>query len=141
MASKHYHIKFNFDHDKEVINRIESKENKNDYIRVLVLSDISADILRNAIKLDDSQPIVISKMDPDELWHIAREEFYNAHCKAVNCDADPNCCERCSYNDYNDLGSDRSICTIEERFDSFWRDYKRIWNRVYGKAVQNGKVV
>ena len=141
MASKHYHIKFNFDHDKEIIDRIESKENKNDYIRVLVLSDISADILRNAIKLDDSQPSVISKMDPDELRHIAREEFYNAHCEAVNRDGDPNCCESCPYNDYNDLGSDRSICTIEERFDSFWRDYKRIWNRVYGKAVQNGKVV
>lgn len=53
MASKHYHIKFNFDHDKEIIDRIESKENKNDYIRGLVLSDIAADILRSSIKLED----------------------------------------------------------------------------------------
>ena len=53
MASKHYHIKFNFDHDKEIIDRIESKENKNDYIRGLVLSDIAADILRESIKLEE----------------------------------------------------------------------------------------
>lgn len=56
MASKHYHIKFNFDHDKEIIDRIESKENKNDYIRGLVLSDIAADILRSSIKLEEQDP-------------------------------------------------------------------------------------
>lgn len=56
MASKHYHIKFNFDHDKEIIDRIESKENKNDYIRGLVLSDIAADILRESIKLEEQDP-------------------------------------------------------------------------------------
>lgn len=56
MASKHYHIKFNFDHDKEIIDRIESKENKNDYIRCLVLSDIAADILRDSIKLEEQDP-------------------------------------------------------------------------------------
>ena len=56
MASKHYHFKFNFDHDREIIDRIESKDNKNDYIRNLILSDMAADILRESIKLEEQDP-------------------------------------------------------------------------------------
>lgn len=132
MASKHYHIKFNFDHDKEVIDRIESKENKNDYIRNLVWSDIAADILRDSIKLEEDQ-------DPDENEYNDRVDFYNDHCPALN-NLDPsiNHCDGCEYNvHYTDVdGKEKTACSLEDAWNNYWqKKAKTKLNSLYGKVV------
>ena len=146
MASKHYHIKFNFDHDKEIIDRIESKENKNDYIRGLVLSDIAADILRESIKLEDvkesfdggnthalHEPVTRDdeSFDPAENEYNDRVDFYNDHCPALNnLDSSKNHCDDCQYNvHYTDVdGKEKTACSLEDE----WRKH---WNHVLYHAV------
>ena len=116
MASKHYHIKLNFDSDREVIDRIESKENKNDYIRGLVLSDIAADILRDSIKLEGDQ-------DPEENEYNDRVDFYNANCPALNnLDSSKNQCDDCQYNvHYTDVdGKEKTACSLEDAWRTHW---------------------
>lgn len=116
MASKHYHIKFNFDHDKEIIDRIESKENKNDYIRGLVLSDIAADILRDSIKLDDQDP-------EENEYFLDRVNFYNDNCPALNnLDSSKNHCDDCQYNvHYTDVdGKEKTACSLEDAWRIHW---------------------
>lgn len=116
MASKHYHIKFNFDHDKEIIDRIESKENKNDYIRSLILSDMAADILRESIKLEEQ--------DPDENeYFLDRVNFYNDNCPALNnLDISKNHCDDCQYNvHYTDVdGKEKTACSLEDAWRIHW---------------------
>lgn len=119
MASKHYHIKFNFDYDKEIIARIESKENKNDYIRSLILSDMAADILRDSIKLDDQD----QDQDPGENEYNDRVDFYNDHCPALNnLDISKNHCDDCQYNvQYTDVdGKEKTACSLEDAWRIHW---------------------
>ena len=116
MASKHYHIKFNFDHDKEIIDRIESKENKNDYIRGLVLSDIAADILRDSIKLDEQDP-------EENEYFLDRVNFYNDNCPSLNnLDISKNHCDDCQYNvHYTDVdGKEKTACSLEDAWRIHW---------------------
>ena len=127
MASKHYHIKLNFESDREVIDRIESKENKNDYIRGLVLSDIAADILRSSIKLGDQD----QDQDPEEIRYQERVDFYNDHCPALNnLDTSINHCDDCEYQvHYTDVdGMVKTACSLEDE----WRNH---WNHVLYKAI------
>lgn len=115
MASKHYHFKFNFDSDKEIISRIEEQDNKNDYIRSLILSDMAADILRDSIKLDSDQ-------DPDENEYNDRVDFYNDNCPALNnLDSSKNHCDDCQYNvHYTDVdGKEKTACSLEDA----WRTH------------------
>lgn len=108
MASKHYHIKFNFDRDSEIISRIEAQDNKNDYIRSLILSDIAADILRDSIKLEDPD------QDPEESKEQAMIDYYNENCPAIsNHDPETDYCTGCQFHD-------GTICRIEEGWDKHW---------------------
>lgn len=93
MASKHYHIKLNFDSDREVIDRIESKENKNDYIRRLVLSDIAADYLQGMIQVDDQDPEDGRIADPFRFRCWVREKV----CRQLLNPNDPIGCNACPY--------------------------------------------
>ena len=116
MASKHYHIKLNFESDREVIDRIESKENKNDYIRSLILSDIAADILRDSIKLDEQDP------EKNE-YFLDRVNFYNDNCPALNNpDSSKNHCDDCQYNvHYTDVdGKVKTACSLEDAWRKHW---------------------
>lgn len=135
MASKHYHIKFNFDHDKEIIDRIESKENKNDYIRSLIWSDIAADILRDSIKLEDQD------QDPDEIQHQARIDFYNDNCPAISeLDSSKNPCDGCTFNvHYTDVdGKEKEACSLEEAWNEYWqKKAKTKLSSLYGKVVSD----
>ena len=158
MASKHYHIKFNFDHDKEIIDRIESKENKNDYIRGLVLSDIAADILRSSIKLEDlkesfdsgnthavHEPVTSDvesfDQDPDELQHQARIDFYHDNCPAIsNLDSIKNPCDGCKFDvHYTDVdGKAKTACSLEDEWDQYWaRKCKTKLSSLYGKMIRD----
>ena len=124
MASKHYHFKFNFDSDKEIISRIEAQDNKNDYIRSLILSDMAADILRESIKLDGDQ-------DPEENEYNDRVDFYNDHCPALNnLDTSINNCDDCEYQvHYTDVdGIEKTACSLEDA----WRKH---WNHVLYNAI------
>ena len=119
MASKHYHIKFNFDHDKEVIDRIESKENKNDYIRNLIWSDIAADILRESIILNQDPD-----SESDRIYTY--DEWMEKHCKAFD---DDDTCDGCPYLDYPSLGTDVQACNAGSAYEQ------------YVEEMTNGKVV
>lgn len=138
MASKHYHIKFNFDRDSEIISRIEEQENKNDYIRSLILSDIAADILRDSIKLEDvkesfdggtthavHEPVThdVESFDPDENEYNDRVDFYNDRCRALNnLDISKNHCDDCQYNvHYTDIdGKEKTACSLEDAWRIHW---------------------
>ena len=52
MSSKRYNFKFHCVKDSEIIARLDAQENKQNYIRSLILSDIAADVLRASFKLD-----------------------------------------------------------------------------------------
>lgn len=133
MASKHYHIKLNFDSDRMVIDRIESKENKNDYIRNLVLSDIAADILRSSIKLDEQDP-------EDNEYFLDRVNFYNDNCPALNnLDISKNHCDDCQYNvHYTDVdGKDKTACSLEEAWRLHWFKEDVIDNMVEGRSDES----
>jgi hypothetical protein len=137
MASKHYHFKFNFDSDKEIISRIEEQENKNDYIRSLILSDIAADILRSSIKLEEvkdaleggdthavHEPVTsdVESFDFGEMKEQAMIDYYNENCPAIsNHDPETDYCSGCQFDD-------GSICRIEE-------GWEKHWNHVLYKAV------
>lgn len=125
MASKHYHFKFNFDNDREIINRIESKENKNDYIRSLILSDMAADILRDSIKLEEQDP----DPDPDPVIYRERINWFSEHCPAVG-DPDYDCVS-CQYFKHHkdDHFSDAGYCDAQFYFE---KDMNNI--REYFKA-------
>lgn len=112
MASKHYHIKLNFDSDRDVIDRIESKENKNDYIRRLVLSDIAADYLQGMIKVEDS-----AEHQQKDFEYHARINWFNEHCPAVG---DPDYdCTGCFYFQHHkdDPYSDAGYCNAPYYFE------------------------
>ena len=133
MASKHYHIKLNFDSDRMVIDRIESKENKNDYIRNLVLSDIAADILRSSIKLDEQDP-------EDNEYFLDRVNFYNDNCPALNnLDISKNHCDDCQYNVHytNVDGKDKTACSLEEAWRLHWFKEDVIDNMVEGRSDES----
>lgn len=112
MASKNYHIKFHASKDAEIIARLEAQDNKNDYIRKLILSDIAADILRAHIHLTDP--------DPDERYENVRQDWYNAHCPAIsNPDYD---CIGCYYAKHpkDDPWSDVVHCSADAAFEEYW---------------------
>ena len=137
MASKHYHIKLNFDTDREVIDRIESKENKNDYIRGLVLSDIVAEILRSSIKLEDVKedekeasigefyPSIFKPVDTDDVYYNHEKiNWFNEHCPAVG---DPNYdCIGCCYFKHHkdDPFSDAGYCDAQSYFEKDMEDIR-----------------
>ena len=151
MSSKHYHFKFNFDHDKEIIDRIESKENKNDYIRSLILSDIAADALLGSIKLEEvkesfdcgntndvHEPVThdVESFDPDENEYNERVDFYYDNCPALNnLDVSKNHCEGCEFHThYMDIDKiERTSCSLEDA----WRTHlihKRYDHRMEEKS-------
>lgn len=57
MSTKRYNFKFHCTKDSEIIARLDAQENKQNYIRSLILSDIAADVLRDAFKLGDTHAI------------------------------------------------------------------------------------
>lgn len=60
--------------------------------------------------------------DPDEVYYIARQNFYASHCQAIG---DPDAsCKRCIYYDPQEYGGN---CNIEDEF-----------RLQYGKAVTDG---
>ena len=109
MATKRYNFKFHCLKDKDIIDRIDSQENKQNYIRRLILSDIAADIIRANIKLDG---------DPED--NRIRNEWYEEHCPAIN---DPDYdCAGCYYHRFakDDIaGTGSGYCDA----DSFFHDY------------------
>ena len=105
MASKHYHFKFNFDSDKEIISRIEAQDNKNDYIRSLILSDMAADILRESIKLEEQD----LKASDEEFRKQC--DIMDSYCKArMDPDSGIETCEGCPYSYHVDNFSDKISC-------------------------------
>lgn len=73
MATKRYNFKFHCQHDAEIINRLDSKKNKQQYIRSLILSDIAADSLLGVLKLSDRETLPDPNDDAgiqaaDESW-------------------------------------------------------------------------
>lgn len=55
MATKRYNFKFHCQHDAIIIDRLDSKKNKQQYIRSLILSDIAADSLMGVLKMSDRE--------------------------------------------------------------------------------------
>lgn len=51
MASRRFDFKFHCTKDAIIIDRLESQENKQQYIRSLILSDIAADGLRDVLQM------------------------------------------------------------------------------------------
>lgn len=109
MATKRYNFKFHCLKDKDIIDRIDSQGNKQNYIRSLILSDIAADIIRANIKLEG-----------DQEENRIRNEWYEEHCPAIN---DPDYdCSGCYYHRFSKddiAGTGAGYCDA----DSFFHDY------------------
>ena len=141
MATRRFDFKFHCTKDANIIRRLDAQENKQQYIRQLIATDIMADSLREAFKIGDSHA-VHQAPDPDELMEQKRIDFYNDNCQAVN-EPDPNVdpCSGCKFKVYTDNYSDCCTCTIE----SAWDEYK---NSIYisragglykREVIDNGK--
>ena len=140
MATRRFDFKFHCTKDADIIRRLDAQENKQQYIRQLIATDIMADSLRGAFQI----------LDPDEIKEQQRIDFYNENCPAVN-EPDPNAdpCSGCK------LKSD--CCTIESAWETYWehkqyieaggaiRDYpaefkglkKAQLNSVYGRMLKD----
>ena len=104
MATKRYDFKFHCTRDAEVIARLDSKENKQQYIRSLILSDIAADGLLGLLQFKDQ--------DADE---IRKAELLRKACRATDPDLeDPStACDGCKYQYLKDPYYDVQGCMLE----------------------------
>lgn len=97
MANYRVNLKYNTQRDADIIQRLEAQENKQDYIRKLILSDIAASAL---LGLQD---------DIEHGRTMDRINFWEKHCPAIgNSDFD---CEACEYN-----GFDKQ-CKLEDEWE------------------------
>ena len=114
MASRRFDFKFHLEKDKDIIDRLESQENMQSYIRNLILSDIAADILRASIKLED---------DPD--IEKLKIEWYEEHCPAIH---DPDYdCSGCHYHRFSKddiAGTGSGYCVSLDAFHDWLEDYR-----------------
>lgn len=116
MATRRFDFKFHCTKDADIIQRLDAQENKQQYIRQLIATDIMADSLRDAFKIGETHA-VHQAPDPDELMEQERIDFYNENCPAVNeLDPDADLCSKCK------LNSD--CCTIESAWETYW-EHKR----------------
>lgn len=107
MATKRYNFKFHCIKDADVIDRLEHQDNMQDYIRLLIKSDILAD----SIELTMATPE--QEQDRERAW----QDYYDEHCKVFY----SACCN--SNCEHFDTSSD-AVCTIEEDFAEYWEGVK-----------------
>lgn len=103
MANYRVNLKYNTQRDVEIIQRLEAQENKQDYIRKLILSDIAASAL---LGLQD---------DIEHGRTIDRINYWEENCMAVG-DPDFDCTGRCLHYDM-----DSGRCTLEDE----WKKVKQ----------------
>ena len=120
MATKRYNFKFHCLKDKDIIDRIDSQENKQNYIRGLILSDIAADILRDSIILNQDPD-----SESDRIYTF--DEWMEKHCKAFEDDN----CDGCPYLDYPSLGTDVQACNAGTAYEEYLEEMK------HGKLQQS----
>lgn len=99
MANYRVNLKYNTQRDAEIIQKLEAQENKQDYIRKLILSDIAASAL---LGLQD---------DIEHDRTMDRINFWEKHCRAVG-DPEFDCAGRCLHHD-NVSGR----CTLEDEWE------------------------
>lgn len=138
MANYRVNLKYNHQRDKEIIDRLERQENKQDYIRRLILSDIAADHL-------------LGLQEDIEAGRTAdRIEYWEKHCPAV---ADPDYdCAGCAYVVMHwTTGDQLRGCRLEEEWrkeirKKFAADERMIHkakthlNSLYGLSVRQQEV-
>ena len=88
MANYRVNLKYNTQRDAELIQRLEAQENKQDYIRRLIMSDIAADSLRGLLTLQD---------DVEQDRTNARIRFWENNCPASVDPGDSDPCSTCTY--------------------------------------------
>lgn len=112
MAHYRVNLKYNTQRDSEIIQKLEAQENKQDYIRKLILSDIAASALLGL------------QSDIEEGRADDRIKFWEEHCPAVG---DPDYdCFNCVYLKFQGTTGDQiRDCSLEDEWE---------------KVKQNGKV-
>lgn len=102
MANYRVNLKYNTQRDAELIQRLEAQENKQDYIRRLIMSDIAADGLRGILTLDE--------MEQGREYAHARIRFWEENCPASVDPGDSDPCTDCKY--YTRGG----VCTLDDEW-------------------------
>lgn len=144
MATRRFDFKFHCTKDADIIQRLDAQENKQQYIRQLIATDIMADSIRDAFKIGDSHAVHQS-LDQEEVKESMRIDFYNKHCPAVN-EPDPNVapCSGCKFKVYTDNYSDCCTCTIESAWENYYKgcqyeDLSEYSDRLWKLAYERGK--
>ena len=104
MANYRVNLKYNTQRDAEIIQRLEAQENKQDYIRKLILSDIAASALLGL------------QIDIEEGRTDDRIKFWEEHCPAAG---DPEYdCFNCVYAKFHwTTGDQIRDCTLEDEWE------------------------
>ena len=102
MANYRVNLKYNTQRDAELIQRLEAQENKQDYIRRLIMSDIAADSLRGLLTLQD---------DVEHGRTNARIRFWEENCPASVDPGEEDPCSTCKY--YGKAG----VCTLDAEWE------------------------
>ncbi len=102
MANYRVNLKYNTQRDAELIQRLEAQENKQDYIRRLIMSDIAADGLRGMLTLQD---------DVEHGRTNARIRFWEDNCPASVDPGEEDPCSTCKY--YGKAGA----CTLDAEWE------------------------
>lgn len=116
MATKRYDFKFHCIKDADIIQRLDAQENKQQYIRQLIATDILADSLRDAFYISDPDQDTAHEQEKNYYYHT-RINWFNEHCPAVG---DPNYdCTGCAYFKHHkdDPYSDSGYCDAESHFE------------------------
>ncbi len=108
MANYRVNLKYNPVRDADIIAQLEKQDNKQDYIRRLILSDIAASALLGL------------QSDIEDGSYKERIKFWEEHCRACADPGEDDPCECCPYIDYPYLGTDDRRCTLESK----WEVYK-----------------
>lgn len=150
MANRHYHLKYHITNDADIIARLDAQESIQGYIRRLIQTDILADSLQGAFKIEDrylDTDSVKPKIDDDMKEFNRRRDLMNRFCHGTGADNDdPDYCYSCiwSYQPNDALGTDVIRCKFEglnadEMEDLISRWHKRTMNQLYGETMNNGE--
>lgn len=134
MATKRYNFKFHCIKDADVIQRLEQQDNMQDYIRLLIKSDILADSIKLTMATPDQEQDRESTIEFQR-----RADLMAKFCHGAIEDNDPDYCYSCMWSYRPDNYSDMIRCKFDGlTADEMEKVIKDRINRIKQEAANHG---
>ena len=134
MATKRYNFKFHCIKDADVIERLDNQENMQDYIRLLIKSDILADSIKLTMATQDQEQDRASMIEFQR-----RADLMAKFCHGAIEDNDPDYCYSCMWGYRPDNYSDAIRCKFDGlSADEMEKVIKDRINRIKQEVTNHG---